>query len=346
MRNMGQIIQARNTYNGSRSDTHLRETKTHLEELIGYLEEILKLLTEQKDEIDKANAATYRTILQKLGVTLTVEGGELTDEDWTEDRLKEAFQAVIDIIKGLARFMFDNDEFLGLLQFIATFGGVTIQLTKGSFEGSESYASTLDGNKILLYTQPTRLLNADLERCRAELGQDTTEDACEQAEYARHTARNIVHEFGHILSFKLGDDIKNEWYKLKSKLNVQIHPENSFEGFETSYGWESETFDKFENRSKYITRKPDGTLHVAKSEVEEVELEQERIANIFQAAIYDYEPWFEGDPKRPYQRRAAWLIWMFMTGECPPEGLFAASNTPPCGDEIVNLKEWITRAGE
>jgi hypothetical protein len=305
------------------------------------LGELISRLGAIKDKLQPFDTALKGTVsketIAQFGVRITTSEG-LAADAWSPERIQQAYTAIINIIHSFASQFFGGDNLFGLIQFMETFGGVEIQLKEGSDGGGGNYARTSpDGTIIYLYTAPSILLQTDLDRCAAGLGKaDVTSAECASAGYTLHSAENIVHEFGHVLAFQLAGEVVSTWDKLRNLLNVPIG-ETGYSYFETTLGWGQEIIDHLQNRSTY--RDDVLTGHMSTTE-----LENERVANMFQALVYQYRPLL--DDSTSEKRRAAWLMWIFMTGECPPPDVFAGRDTPPCGDQITSLKEWIQVLGE
>jgi len=138
-----------------------------------------------------------------------------------------------------------------------------------------------------------------------------------------YTSKNIIHEFGHVLINRHGgndSDIFNEWQKF---INV-------IADFNTTLGWSKDKFEILENISTF-ENEPNRTI-----------LENERIANLFEAWVNGRTP--ELNDSKSREQRAAWAMWSFMTGECPPDDVKIDKNAKeqPCGKGLIN---WLLEYG-
>jgi hypothetical protein len=72
------------------------------------------------------------------------------------------------------------------------------------------------------------------------------------------------------------------------------------------------------------------------------DLENERLANMFQAWVYDYIPLLNDE--NPTTRRGAWAMYTFMTGQVPPTdvNIDLTGNTSPIGNGFMY---WISNEG-
>jgi hypothetical protein len=178
----------------------------------------------------------------------------------------------------------DDNKLRAALLFIDVFGGTELRLEPGTNPNDPNAAASTgiipSGPVIYLYLT---------------VGSNNNH---------LHTTENIVHEFGHVLLFRNGADnseIYKEWYVswdgepthlgIGQYISTPFLPED---------GWGSNA-DKLQNTST-------------------VDIEQERLANMFEAFITGYQPNIAYDPLAPNQRerRAAWALWTFMTGTPPP----------------------------
>ena len=132
--------------------------------------------------------------------------------------------------------------------------------------------------------------------------------------YVVHTAENLVHELGHVLVFKNGKDLSGlylEWGNIWTLIN----------DFDTPEGWSAANFAKLQNRSQLSDL----------NGFQRNELEHERVANMFEAFVMDYRPETKSIDER--ESRAAWAMWTFMSGQCPPEEVHIdlTGQEHPCG---------------
>lgn len=262
--------------------------------------------------------------LTSMKVSLTIEGENLTEESWTPERISEAYNAVKAIINRIA---IDSgvDELFALILFQEVFGDTEIRLLEGNF-GDGSYASTSnDGSIIYLYTQPAGdWLETDYQACARSLNLQRGEvnnAVCIEGGYIPfHSSENIVHEFGHVLPFRYSDSgLFESW---DQEIRNFISP------FNTTEGWTMEQFNNLQNNSVQED--------VDLGRLTQTELENERIANMFEAWISNIQPDITSTDER--QSKRAWAMRTFMTGECPPEGL-----NIPCSN--MGFGDWIRQFG-
>jgi hypothetical protein len=232
--------------------------------------------------------------LTQFDIPLTVISGSLgSDPGWnrgSSERVSEAYRAVYNIIFRIAEKVFSNDMLLGALQFRRTFGGTELQLAGQRQSGTTPYAETLNpgGATIFLYIQPTTPppLRAD----------DITRG------WVVHTAENIIHEFGHVLVFRNGSDnsaLYKQWYvSWNDSTDLGIGQYISIP-FGPTEGWGGNAGNL--QNTEVLTGS---------------ELENERIANMFEAWSTGYIPEINSSDER--QQRAAWALWTFMTGTPAP----------------------------
>ncbi len=294
-----------------------------LQDIVDDLDEYLNALVNPTS----STLTQWQTALDLLQITLTVSSSGIGgDAGWSrdEDRVKNAYISVYQIISRLSALL-DNDTGQAILLFLDAFGGVSLQLTQERISGQTPYAETENpgGNIIFLYLDP------DTERTQADIDRG----------YIVHTPANIIHEFGHVLVFRSGGNssgIFQEW-------------QNTFwsfiSDFDTNQGWaggaDGSDFKALANRARRADV-VDGVLTAD-------ELENERIANLFQAFILGYQPDIDGNqpaentlPEK--QRRAAWAMQSFMTGTCPPSDVHIdlTEQTTPCGQGLIF---WIIQLG-
>lgn len=293
------------------------EAEDKLQTMIDSLIPIKELLEGYHNLLE---ADISRETLAGIGVTLTVTGENLTDDNWTEERIRAAYDAVIAIIDRIADES-QIDKLFELMIFKEVFGGVTITLFEGNF-GDDSYASTSDdGNTIFLYTQPTVFLESDLERCGERFGIENPLYAdCVSRDFVVHSARNIIHEFGHVLLNRY--DESGFFASWDQAIRIFIDP------FDTSDGWTGNQFDDLQNNSEQSD--------VNEGRMSQIQLENERIANMFEAWVLEIEPQINSTD--PDEARRAWAMWTFMTGDCPP-----ADINVPCSS--MGFIDWIKQFG-
>lgn len=269
----------------------LIDTRDKLQELITKLQADLDRLIEYQDAYVNPDSSTlqqWEDALELFEISLTVVSGGLgSDTGWDRDqeRVRAAYKAVYRIIQKIAVGLYSGDIVRGVLQFIDTFGGTTLQLTLERTSGTTPYAETQNpgGNIIFLYTAPDTTWRLD----------DINRG------YIVHTAENITHEFGHVLAFRNGSDNSAMYQEWNS---IQIY----ISDFETTLGWSAENFQFLQNQSLLI-------------DLPRNELEHERIANMFEALITGYDPDTGATDSR--QLRAAWAMQTFMTANVPPSGV-------------------------
>jgi len=243
--------------------------------------------------------------LATFGVTLTIGEG-LSEDDWTEARMVQASIAVRDIINAIS-----DDWVIGAIQFMEAFGGTEIQLIDGPYtEEPSAAASTKMVDDRPSGTTPVIYLY--------------TRPTGASSDFV-HSPENIVHEFGHVLVFR-HNDIYEEWQLLWILISE----------FDTDMGW-SDGIDSLQNQS---------TLEDFYSgEISRLKLEHERVANMFEAWVYDRKPDVNANSEEVRQLRAAWVMWIFMYGGCP-ETVINTTLTleeQPCGTGFLN---WIEQFGD
>lgn len=295
-------------------------TKGLLQTVIDSLTPIRDRLSIYNDRLSGLSDSASLETLEVVGVRLTIEGENLTEESWTSERIAEAYNAVIAIVNRIAT---DSgvDTLFALILFQQVFGGTEIRLLEGNF-GDGSYASTsVDGSIIYLYTQPTAFLQSDLDRCGELRGiDDPSYNNCVGHDFVVHLSANIVHEFGHVLPFRYSDSgLFESW---DQEIRNFISP------FNTTEGWTMEQFNNLQNNSVQED--------VTEGHMTQTDLENERIANMFEAWISDIQPDINSTDERQLKR--AWAMRTFMTGECPPEGL-----NIPCSN--MGFGDWIRQFG-
>jgi hypothetical protein len=291
----------------------LLQVRSHLNEFIGDLNSLVMLLQEA------LTIPASQQGLERFGVALTV-GGTLTSADWTQDRLNQAKEAIRAIIAAMSR---DGDWLSGALLFMTAFGGTEIRLTNQERQCDPPtppedcitpYAETENpgGRIIYLYTEP------EADRTQADIDR----------RYVVHTAANIVHEFGHTLAFRHGSDASEiylEWQQIWQLIS----------DFNTDLGW-ANGLESLQNRSTIED--------VEAGLIERNELEHERIANMFEAWVYNRLP-DVGAESGSRRQRAAYAMWIFMFGECLPENVnidLRSQPVRPCGTGFL---EWIRQYG-
>lgn len=147
-----------------------------------------------------------------------------------------------------------------------------------------------------------------------------------------HTPANIVHEFGHLLVLRHGGDKSGIFQQWDTKFRQAISD------FDTKLGWKN-GLDDLQN-----------TLGLADFGGETSELENERIANMFERWINGSRSDLNLDSEDDREKRAAWAMWSFMTGECPPEDFKIRLGEgidvvqPPCG-EGTGFLYWLRQYG-
>jgi hypothetical protein len=226
----------------------------------------------------------------------------------------------------LEQRMFPGDTGLAILQFIDTFGETELRIIAGMDDEDETAYAITDpsGQIISLYNNP-ELRAADQARG-----------------YPLHTAANLVHEFGHGLSFSLGNEMRNYW---DSDFRILVVDSSGY--FETDLAWRD--FSVLENRSTYREDVLSGRMTT-------LELEEERLANMFQGLVYSHELRLDENdctalhtPPDPncIERRAAWVMHSFMTGTCSPSDVFTSpgQQRPPCGEQVTTLLKWVIELG-
>jgi hypothetical protein len=265
-----------------------------LQSLTGDLQAFLDRLEAYQDALvdpDNSTLQDWEDALELFEIQLTVVEGGLgpNDTGWDKDaeRVRAAYKAVYRIISRIADASYNNDLVAGALQFVQTFGVTTLQLTlhrvdEQGIRTSTPYAETQNpgGSIIFLYTDP------DPEYL-------TTPDS--NRGYVVHTAENITHEFGHVLVFRNGSDnsgIYTEWAGSLTVTGISQY----ISPFPPTLGW-GDNAGNLQNTS-------------------EVDIEHERIANMFEAFVTGYQPAINS--ANATERRAAWAMWTFMTGIEPP----------------------------
>lgn len=252
------------------------------------------------------------------GIDLTTDSGDW--RSWMKDphaaeRTQEVFASITDTTAALAAQggRSYNDA---IKLFREAFGVTEIQLTSGKNANDETaYASTdlIDGKPVIyLFTDPSILLEED-----------------ELRGFALHNRQNIVHELGHALVLLSGGSnsaIYQEWEGVRSLIS----------DFDTTEGWDKDTFD-------FLLQNKSSLEDVRNGSITRFELENERLANLFQAYVYKYQPLLDPSAE-PKQRRAAWAMYTFMTGECPPDdvNIDLTGQVRPCGQGMLH---WVEQLG-
>jgi hypothetical protein len=234
----------------------------------------------------------YKDALDLFEIILApVEDLDDTNRWANVQRLQNAYKAVQNTINKIATEFAggssptNDNKLRAALLFIDVFGGTEFRLEPGSNpDNPNSAASTgiiASGPVIYLYLT---------------VGSNTNH---------LHTTENIVHEFGHVLVFRNGTDnseIYKEWYVSwdgdVTHLGIGQYISTPFTPQE---GWGSNA-GELQNTSI-------------------VDIEQERLANMFEAFITGYQPNTAYDPSatdEQRERRAAWALWTFMSGTPPP----------------------------
>lgn len=144
-----------------------------------------------------------------------------------------------------------------------------------------------------------------------------------------HTAPNIVHEFGHVLVFRHGRDASEIYRQWDQGFRQAISD------FDTNLGWRNGRDDL---QNKLGLADFGGTTSS--------ELENERVANMFERWINGSRSDLNLDSGDDREKRAAWAMWSFMTGECPPKDfkINLLGDQPPCG-EGTGFLYWLRQYG-
>jgi len=255
----------------------LNEAKTLHDQYRQYLQNAYTVLDQFRDDLLASSTADKESALLRFGLTLAPDSAT-----WQSDngqRIQNAYQAVINIINRISSELFCSDTVLGAMQFKQNFNGTELQIVQGSNPNDAAAAAStgiVDRDGVLipviyLYTMPTNSPNHI------------------------HTPENIIHEFGHVLVFRNGQDNSAIYMEWTQSFTQYISP------FDPEDGWGANAIN-LQNRST-------------------TDKEQERIANMFEAWVKGYTPDLVYDPNSPAGQRlhrAYWALWSFMTATPPP----------------------------
>lgn|GEM_PF-1707287 len=272
------------------------------QQIIDRMHEYVDALTEPTTE------QGYKTALDLFEILLA-PAEDLSDPNkWGNlQRLQNAYGAVRNIIVKIATEFSGgssptNDHKLhAALLFIDAFGGTELRIEPSANPNDPDAAASTDilprGPVIYLYLT---------------VGSNTNHI---------HTVENIVHEFGHVLVFRNGtytSEIYKEWYV-------------SWNGT-SEYGI-GEFISNFPNDPTLGWGANANNLQNTSAN----EIEQERLANMFEAFVTGYDPAINSDDTE--ERRAAWALYTFMTGECPPTDvnidIRPGNPERPCGHGLM-----------
>lgn len=297
-------------------------TRNKLQELITKLQADLDRLEEYQEALllnpNTATSTQLQAAVELFEITLAPTDSLNDPDKWGKiERLQQAYQAVRAIVTKIATYFLVNsipDTMRGLLLFIDNFGGTEIQLVRGEFEDSPTSAAStkmVDRNGIqipviFLYMAPWDNNNNPIQNYL-------------------HTTANITHEFGHVIVLRNGGDnseIYKEWFVswdgVAGHLGIGQYISPPFPPEE---GW-GDNAGNLQNTIPFTGS----------------ELENERIANMFEAFVTGYQPEINAGDSR--QQRAAWALWTFMTGAEPPNDVWidGQQNTRPIGSGMLR---WI-----
>jgi hypothetical protein len=237
----------------------LVSTKDNLVELVGQLRKVMIYLDLFRGKI---NVGDYRGVLEFIGVVFETDEGV----DWDDNRLTEAYNAIL----AIARSLDDNDNtvdvfpLFGAIQFLESFGGTILHLVNGPNPENLNAAATTTpaerGIVIYFYTQ---------------VGSSTNHI---------HTRDNIIHEFGHVVELLTNNSMYNEWEQIRIQFSREGQTVD--QGFTLDEGWGTD-FEYRQNRIPLTTTNPEtGEVTYNFQDCTDVnslcqEYEIERIADMF-----------------------------------------------------------------
>lgn len=303
---------------------NLRSAKTSLEQYIAYLEQVMLEFRECDcttgqtilDTQAKPVLQSYQAYLQaaqgalqpiydavnaldvgqkknaledpeKFNITLESDSSITSGNGWDKpERVEQAYTAVVRIVNAISQKLYRGDTIISALQFKRTFGGTHLRLIPLPI--TSGAASTNMADRI-----PDPGNTPDTPVIEMYIGSDQT--------YV-HSAENITHEFGHVIVLRNGGDnsaMYKEWDDSWNGISASGIGQFISPPFAPGEGWGSNA-SRLQNVMPYTGS----------------DLENERIANMFEAWVTGYAPAINSSDSR--EQRAAWALWTFMTGNQPP----------------------------